>query len=60
MQKIGFNVKDKKGTSPRGHQDFTEWRSLQAETEKDVRTRRTADTWKGYQAWNKDRTKERP
>jgi len=29
-------------------------------TEKDVRTRRTADTWKGYQAWNKDRTKERP
>jgi hypothetical protein len=46
--------------SPRGHQDFTEWRSLQAETEKDVRTRRTADTWKGYQAWNKDRTKERP
>jgi hypothetical protein len=24
--------------SPRRHQDFTEWGSLQAETEKDVRT----------------------
>ncbi len=41
--------------SPRGRQDFKEYRSLQAENEKGVRT---ADTWNGDQTWSREITTE--